>query len=350
MNEYLISEIKLFKDALHQLDKSKKKCLIVINKDYKLVGTLTDGDLRRALLRGNSLYTKIKNFVNKKPISLVIKNIKNIDQAIANKSKYILKKIGKENIDVIPVINSKKKFIKTIFIKDFKKYEKSSFKLNNIPALIMAGGEGKRLKEFSKYFPKPLVPYENTTAIESIISRFKNYGVRKFYISVYYKKNLIKSYLDDNQYKNLTFLEEKQPLGTAGAIRFLKGKVKNDFFLINCDTILNIDLEKFYEFHKKNKFDLTLVAASKNFQLSYGACQIKQNGELKKIEEKPKLDYLVSVGLYLLKPEIIQKIPSTNLFNMNNLIEKVKNSGGRIGVFPISENSWIDTGYLRDIN
>tara|TARA_B100001057_G_scaffold464164_1_gene519052 strand:+ start:1021 stop:2073 length:1053 start_codon:yes stop_codon:yes gene_type:complete len=350
MNEYLISEIKLFKDALHQLDKSKKKCLIVINKDYKLVGTLTDGDLRRALLRGNSLYTKIKNFVNKKPISLVIKNIKNIDQAIANKSKYILKKIGKENIDVIPIINSKKKFIKTISIKDFKKYEKSSFKLNNIPALIMAGGEGKRLKEFSKYFPKPLVPYENTTAIESIISRFKNYGVRKFYISVYYKKNLIKSYLDDNQYKNLTFLEEKQPLGTAGAIRFLKGKVKNDFFLINCDTILNIDLEKFYEFHKKNKFDLTLVAASKNFQLSYGACQIKQNGELKKIEEKPKLDYLVSVGLYLLKPEIIQKIPSTNLFNMNNLIEKVKNSGGRIGVFPISENSWIDTGYLRDIN
>ena len=281
MNEYLISEIKLFKDALHQLDKSKKKCLIVINKDYKLVGTLTDGDLRRALLRGNSLYTKIKNFVNKKPISLVIKNIKNIDQAIANKSKYILKKIGKENIDVIPVINSKKKFIKTIFIKDFKKYEKSSFKLNNIPALIMAGGEGKRLKEFSKYFPKPLVPYENTTAIESIISRFKNYGVKKFYISVYYKKNLIKSYLDDNQYKNLTFLEEKQPLGTAGAIRLLKGKVKNDFFLINCDTILNIDLEKFYEFHKKNKFDLTLVAASKNFQLSYGACQIKQNGELK---------------------------------------------------------------------
>ena len=214
----------------------------------------------------------------------------------------------------------------------------------------MAGGEGKRLKEFSKYFPKPLVPYENTTAIESIISRFKNYGVKKFYISVYYKKNLIKSYLDDNQYKNLSFLEEKQPLGTAGAIRLLKGKVKNDFFLINCDTILNIDLEKFYEFHKKNKFDLTLVAASKNFQLSYGACQIKKNGELKKIEEKPKLDYLVSVGLYLLKPEIIKKIPSTSSFNMNNLIEKVKNSGGRIGVFPISENSWIDTGYLRDIN
>ena len=350
MNEYLISEIKLFKDALHQLDKSKKKCLIVIDKDYKLVGTLTDGDLRRALLRGNSLYTKIKKFVNKKPISLIIKNIKNIDQAIANKSKYILKKIGKENIDVIPVINSKKKFIKSISIKDFKKYEKSIFKLNNIPALIMAGGEGKRLKEFSKYFPKPLVPYENTTAIEIIISRFKNYGVKKFYISVYYKKNLIKSYLDDNQYKNLTFLEEKQPLGTAGAIRLLKGKVKNDFFLINCDTILNIDLEKFYEFHKKNKFDLTLVAASKNFQLSYGACQIKKNGELKKIEEKPKLDYLVSVGLYLLKPEIIKKIPSTNSFNMNNLIEKVKNSGGRIGVFPISENSWIDTGYLRDIN
>ena len=333
MIDYILNKDRNLKDALHKLDKSQKKCLIIVNKSYNLIGTLTDGDLRRALLRGYSTNTKIQKFVNKKPITLTVKSNKNIDQAIALNSKNILKKIGNENIDVIPIINKQRKLLKSISTSDFKKYVKTGVKLNNISALIMAGGEGKRLKQFSNYFPKPLVPYENTTAIESIISRFKNYGVKKFYISVYYKKNLIKSYLDDNQYKNLSFLEEKQPLGTAGAIRLLKGKVKNDFFLINCDTILNIDLEKFYEFHKKNKFDLTLVAASKNFQLSYGACQIKQNGELKKIEEKPKLDYLVRVGLYLLKPEIIQKIPSTSSFNMNNLIEKVKNSGGRIGVF-----------------
>ncbi len=345
MNEYLISEIKLFKDALHKLDKNQKKCLIVINKDYKLVGTLTDGDLRRALLRGNSLNTKIKKFVNKKPTSLIVKNIKNIDQVIANKSKYIIKKIENENIDVIPIINKHKKILKTISTSHFKKYFKTDAKLNNISALIMAGGEGKRLKQFSNYFPKPLVPYENTTVIENIISRFKNYGIKKFFISVFYKKNLLKAYLEENKYKNLIYLEEKTPLGSAGALSLLRGKIKKDLFVINCDTIINIDLEKLYEFHKKNKFQITLVAASKNFQISYGACQInKKNGQLIKISEKPNFNYLVSVGLYLIKPGVINTVAKNKHLDMDVLLKRIKNKGGKIGVFPITENNWTDTG------
>ena len=209
----------------------------------------------------------------------------------------------------------------------------------------MAGGEGKRLKQFSNYFPKPLVPYENTTVIENIISRFKNYGIKKFFISVFYKKNLLKAYLEENKYKNLIYLEEKTPLGSAGALSLLRGKIKKDLFVINCDTIINIDLEKLYEFHKKNKFQITLVAASKNFQISYGACQInKKNGQLIKISEKPNFNYLVSVGLYLIKPGVINTVAKNKHLDMDVLLKRIKNKGGKIGVFPITENNWTDTG------
>ena len=163
-------------------------------------------------------------------------------------------------------------------------------------------------------------------------------------MSLNYKKNLIKSYFRENKIKNLHFLEEQKPLGTAGSISMLKGKVKTDFFIINCDTILSINLEKFYEYHKKNNYSITLVAASKNFKLSYGSCEIKKNGQLKKILEKPSMNYLVSVGLYLFKSDVIQLVSKNKFLGMDALIKKVKKKGGKVGVFPISEGNWYDTG------
>ena len=113
---------------------------------------------------------------------------------------------------------------------------------------------------------------------------------------------------------------------------------------------MSINYEKFYEFHKKNNFNITLVAASKNFKISYGACEInKKNGQLIKIKEKPNLNYLVSVGLYLIKPKVLRSIRSKKPLEMDQLITKIKNQGGRIGVFPISENNWLDTGQIGNL-
>ena len=214
----------------------------------------------------------------------------------------------------------------------------------------MAGGRGKRLKQFSNYFPKPLFPVGDITAVEYIMNNFSKYGVKKFFLSLHYKKNLIKSYLKENNYKNIKYIEEKIPLGTAGCLGLIKGKIKDDFFLINCDSILSINLEKFYEFHKRNNFQITMVAASKNFKISYGACEInKKNGHLIRIKEKPNFNYLVSTGLYLIKPKVINKVIKNKPIEMDILIKKIKNKGGKIGVFPISENNWIDVGTLEGI-
>ena len=347
MDNYFINVNKNFRDALFQLDKNFEKCLIVIDDKHKLCGTLTDGDIRRALLTNINLKVKISKYIKKNPVHLKVKLNKNFDKEVNFRINNLISRIKDDHIDIIPVINFKKVVLKLIFLNNFKNPLPQKNLLRNISVLIMAGGQGSRLQPFSNYFPKPLTPVDGKTAVEKILSNFIDVGIKKFFMSIYYKKNLIKSYLKEANIYKINYIEEKEPMGTAGAIRMLKGKIDNDFFLINCDTILSINLNKFFEFHKKNNFDMTLVAASKNIKIDYGACEIKKNGELRKIKEKPVLNYLVSVGLYLLKPEIINIIPTQVPYNIDNLIEKLKKIKKKIGVFPIDEVNWIDTGYYK---
>ena len=347
MKNYLLNINKKIKDSLFQLEQNNEKCLVIVDSKYSLKGTLTDGDVRRALLRGANINSKLNKYIKKKPFYLR-ENYFSKKDAIKKLDLKTIENLKNDHIDVIPLVNKNHKVIKILYPKDFKKYFSREKILKNIPALIMAGGKGERLEQFTNYFPKPLVPVEDTTAAEYIIDSFKKYGVRKFFMSLNYKKNLIKSYFNESKVNNINFLEEKKVSGTAGSISLLKSKVTTDFFVIYCDTILSMNLEKFYEYHKKNNYKITLVAASKNFQLSYGACEIKKNGQLKKILEKPSTNYLVSVGLYLFKPEIINLVPKNKFFEMDVLIKKIKQRGGKIGVFPISEENWRDTGRIQE--
>jgi dTDP-glucose pyrophosphorylase/CBS domain-containing protein len=344
MKNYLLNLNHKIKEALLRLEKNNGKCLIVVDKDNLLKGTITDGDVRRALLIGADINSSIKKYIRTKPY--FIKNFKsqfNTDTLERGTKLEILKKTKNTHIDIIPVVDKNKKVVDLIFSKELNKFSLNK-KLKNISTLIMAGGKGLRLQPFTNYFPKPLTPVNDKTAIEIIIDAFSKYDIKKFFISLNYKKNLIKSYLRENKIPNLHFIEEKKELGTAGPISLLKGKVKSDFFVINCDTIVSLNLEKFYDFHKKNNFKISLVAASKKFTLSYGSCKIKKNGELKIIEEKPSINYLANIGLYLLKPEIVRLIPKNSSFEMDTLIKKVNKAGGRVGVFPINEENWKDIG------
>jgi dTDP-glucose pyrophosphorylase len=349
MKKFLLNLNKNIKDALFQLEQIDTKCLIIVDIKNNLKGTLTDGDVRRALLKGADINMSVKEYIRKKPLFIkinnslnIIKNKKDIEKKI---TKKFLKKIKKNHIDVIPIINKKNFVIDVIPVKNVQNSSHNE-KLTKIPALIMAGGKGTRLKPFTNYFPKPLTPVKDKTAIETIIDSFSTFGIKEFYISLNYKKNLIKSYLKESKILGLKFIEEKTPLGTAGSISMLKGKISSDFFVINCDSIIQIDLKKFYEFHKSKNFQISLVAATKNFKLSYGSCEINKNGELKKIVEKPKMNFLVNTGLYLFKSDVINLIPKNKFFEMDFLIKKVKQKGGKVGVFPMNEDYWKDVGEL----
>ena len=341
MKNLIIPQSTTIKQSLNKLEKNNEKCLLVISKKGTLIGILNDGDIRRAIIKGANVDSKIMNYVQKKPFYLFQDDLKKKkDYEISN----LIKKERKNHIDVIPILNKSKKIIDILSLNKKNINQNSNKLISKVPLVIMAGGKGLRLKPFTDIFPKALIPIDNVPAVEHIINHFRKSNVTKIFLTLNYKKELIKSYFADNKLFKLKYVEEKKALDTAGAIGLFKKKIKSDFFVCNCDTISKINLEKFFEYHSKGKFDITLVAATKKHSLSYGSCKLDGAGNLKKIIEKPFTNHLVNIGLYLLKPNIITMVSGKEIISMDQLITRAKKRKKRIGVFPVNENSWKDVG------
>ena len=332
----LISKKTTIKNALKSLSLSGKGCLLVMQGQI-LNGTLTDGDLRRSILKGAALNQNIENIYNKKPL-------------ILKQGNYLgknLKKIFLKNkIDLIPVVNSKNKLINVLF-KDEIFSEKPNKVLKKIKneVVIMAGGKGTRLQPFTKILPKPLVPINGKPVIQHIIDKFSNYGIRNFYLTINFKSKIIKAFFSEFKTKSkINFYEEKKPLGTIGALRNLKNKFKNSILLTNCDVIVDVNYRELIKFHEDEKNDLTLIASAKEYSVPYGLCTLNNEGYLDKIIEKPKYDFLVNTGLYVINPKVISLIPLNSFYNMNDFITLLKLKKMRVGVFPIDGKNWLDVG------
>jgi NDP-sugar pyrophosphorylase family protein len=214
-----------------------------------------------------------------------------------------------------------------------------------MPAIIMAGGFGTRLDPFTKILPKPLIPIGDKTIIEIIIDKFRAHQIENFYISVNYKSKIIKSFFEELAPSyNVHFIDETIPLGTVGCLKSLCNIDTKSVLISNCDIIINTDYSDFVEFHEENGNDISLVASLMNFKIPYGVCEIKNQGELIRIIEKPEYDILASTGMYIINTNVLSYIPDGVVFHVTDLIHTVKERGGKVGVFPISSESWMDTG------
>jgi NDP-sugar pyrophosphorylase family protein len=189
------------------------------------------------------------------------------------------------------------------------------------------------------------VPIHDKPIIEHIIERFTELGCSDFYLTVNYKGKILKAYFDELQpdYK-VQFIEEQEPLGTAGSLQYLHGRFDQPFFVTNCDIIIKADYTNLYEFHHKGRYDITLVASAKEYVIPYGTCELNSDGYLSHINEKPKYDYLINTGLYVLNPSVLDLIPNNKFCHITHLIENAKKQGKKVGVFPIDDDAWIDVG------
>ena len=320
--------------ALEILQAISTKCLIVVDKNIKLLGTINDGDIRRAILKGLNLETPISKVYKKK--SFYIYETDKINQ------NEIFKRI-KNEISIIPVVDKKKKVIN--FLSDNKKNQfKNKIKFKNLGLVIMAGGLGTRLKPYSNILPKPLLPFKNKTILENVINSFLEYGFKKFIISINYKNILIKSFFKElNPKYKISFIEEKTPLGTAGALRKLYTKKNKTFIVTNCDTILDLDYNELCKYHFKNNNDLSIVISTRINKIPYGVCYVDKN-KLTKIVEKPEKYYLANVGVYLVSSSILNLIDLNKNTSFVDLINKLLKKKKKIGIFPITEKSWKDLG------
>ena len=323
--------------AMEKISQTGKKCLVIVDENKTLLGTLSDGDIRKAILNGIGFDDSIEGVYNAKPTVLVEGKYK-LDGA---KKLFLTNKF-----DLIPVVNGRDELVDILLWEKLLNNENNK-KINklNVPVIIMAGGKGKRLEPFTKILPKPLVPVNEKPIIEHIIERFTNIGCSEFYMTINYKGRLLKAYFEEQKpdYK-IHFIEEKEPLGTAGSLSFLDKKFDKPFFVTNCDIIVKADYSKLYEFHQKGGYDVTLVASAKEYIIPYGTCELNGIGDLSHINEKPHYNFLINTGFYVLNPEILTLIPNNEFYHITHLIENVKNKGKKVGVFPIDEDAWIDVG------
>lgn len=331
--------------ALKKMDEGHTKLLFVYN-DGKFDCILTIGDIQRAIIKNVSMDTNISDILNRNKIYSHDKDKLDDIKAI----------MFNEKIDCMPILNDNGDIIRVLFWKDlFEGTTQSDVREKiNLPVVIMAGGKGTRLKPITNVIPKPLVPVGDKTILEVIMDQFEGIGCNKFYMSVNYKADMMKYYLSQlDHYYDIQFFMEDKPLGTIGSVSLLKGKINTPFFVSNCDSINDQDYRDVYDYHMENKNDLTIVTMVKNFKIPYGVIETGENGLMQSLKEKPELNYQVNTGVYILNPELIDEIPEGEFFHITHLMEKVKARGGRVGCFPVSENSWHDMGewpeYLKMI-
>jgi len=301
------------------------------------LGTLSDGDLRRAILNGSDMNDSIQNIFQTKP-TVLFEGAYNLKEA--------KKLFTKKRFDIIPIVNKLDELVDILLWSDIIiNGEKVQKEILAVPVVIMAGGKGTRMEPFTKILPKPLIPIHDKPIIEHIIERFTDIGCSNIHLTVNYKSKILKAYFEELKPKyDVLFVDEKDPLGTAGSLRYLRGNYKKPFFVTNCDIIIKADYFSLYEFHIKNKFDITLVASAKEYIIPYGTCKLNGDGQLSHINEKPKYNFLINTGLYVLNPDMLELIPKNKFYHITHLIEDAKNQSKKVGVFPIDDDDWIDIG------
>ena len=334
------------KQAIKILNKYGSKTIIVINDDDKMIGTLSDGDIRRSVIKGFNLESSINNIYNKKPIYIYENEID---------KKKIRKIFLKKKIHLIPVVNKKKKLIKIFHLEDVldfgnfnhetKEYSKK------LGVVIMAGGKGIRMQPYTKIFPKPLLPMGEDTVIDLIVSKFLNFKINNFYITTNYKHQIINNHF--KKYKtniNYKLIKENKKLGTAGSLSYLKNSEEDLFFVSNCDVVISENYNDILNFHTKNKNDFTIVVSKKSISFPYGVCLINDKKKFEGFKEKPRYNFLLNTGLYLINKKELKLLKKNQKLDMDDFILRLKKNKKKIGIYQIDHDKWQDLGSWESYN
>lgn len=343
-NISITPETTLF-NALNLMDKIDRKLLLVLDGS-KFISLISIGDIQRSILKKVSLDSPVKKVFRNDILVAKITDDKNL----------ILKKMKKERIEFMPVIDEDSNLVDVLFWEDYFENKKitSETKLG-LPVVIMAGGEGTRLRPLTNIIPKPLIPIDDKTIVEDIMDKFIDVGCNDFTFSVNYKAEKIKDYFEKIPNKNFTvdYIQEDKPLGTAGSLYLLKNKLNTTFFVSNCDILVDVNLEDLLNYHRENNNVITVVSVLKNYSIPYGTIETSENGQLVSLNEKPNIVYQINSGLYILEPKIFEYLPENQFMHITDLILKLRENNMNVGVFPVSEGSWVDMGnwdeYLKII-
>lgn len=325
-------------DAMRRLNETGRRVLFVTD-EMRLEGVLSDGDIRRYILANGDLSQAISKIMKTNPVMLRVHEI--------HKAKRIFKKRG---ITAIPVVNDMDCLVDILFVEDLIDSEVFESPSLDLPVVIMAGGEGTRLYPYTKILPKPLIPIGDTPIIERIMRKFGAVGCKRFYVTVNYKKNMIKAYLNEiHGAYDIQYVEESKPLGTGGSLAYLKGIVNETFILSNCDILVNADMLEVVQHHRSKNNIITMIASLRHHVIPYGVIEVSDEGYVSKLVEKPHYNMLVNTGVYIVEPSLLDAIEVGEFVHITQVIERLMAEGMKVGVFPISDDAWFDMGQMDEL-
>ena len=328
-----VEKSKSIREAMNYLNQTARKILFVCENSI-LMGTLTDGDIRRYLLHGGSIDDKAILAANQRPVT-------------AKDRMEALQLLKTKEYLAIPVTGRDGRLNDIVFASD---EPVSALPKLSLPVVIMAGGKGTRLDPYTRILPKPLIPVGDSPIIEHIMRQFEGYGCSNFHIIVNYKKQLMKAYFNESgQHYDVTWYDEEQPLGTGGGLFLLKGIMKETVFLTNGDILLRSDYADMLKFHRSHGNMITLIGAYKTLTIPYGVVDIGNDGVIEAMREKPDLSFLTNTGMYLVEPQVLEDIADNTTISFPEIIELQRQKGNKVAVYPVSEEEWMDMGQLTEL-
>lgn len=333
VEKHTINQNFSVRDALIKLDLiSPSSILFVVDKSNVLLGSLTDGDLRRGFIKGLDFDNSLLEFVQPNPVFI-------------REREYDLKKLDqfrKDHLKIIPIINREKQIIDIL---DF------SLRKTLIPAdaVLMAGGEGRRLRPLTENTPKPLLLVGDKPIIEYNIDRLKEVGVNTINISINYLGEQLEQYFGDGTQKGIQikYVRETKPLGTIGSVLLVKDFGHEDIIVMNSDLLTNIDFNDFFKTYQEAKADMIVATTSYHVDVPYAVLEVNESNSVKSLKEKPRYTYYSNAGIYILKKELLSMIPKNQFFDITDLMDRVIEMDLKLVTYPIN-GYWLDIGKHED--
>lgn len=333
IQKHTIDQSASVREALIRLDElAFDSILFVVNESNKLLGSLTDGDLRRGFIKGLDFSDEILKFVQSNP-SFIYEN----EDAVDKLETFRLK-----NFKIVPVLNLKNEII------DIINFRETSTRIP-ADAVLMAGGEGKRLRPLTENTPKPLLKVGDKPIIEYNIDRLSNVGIKNVNLSINYLGDQLVDYFGDGSSKNINvkYVKENKPLGTIGSILLVDKFEHDDIIVMNSDLLTNIDFADFYKLFKSTNADMAVAATSYNVDIPYAVLEVNNENTVKSLKEKPRYTYYSNAGIYFLKKELLNMIPQDTFFDITDLMDRILEMNLKLVTYPIN-GYWLDIGKHDD--
>ena len=339
LKQFLVVPDDSIRKVIACIDQNAKGIVLVVDRRRRLTGTITDGDIRRAILKGIDPELPIQTLLENRaetpyPLPLTA--------PVGTSSEQLLSMMKRSGMRHIPLVDEKGRVRDIALLTDLVKEEKLP-----LTTVIMAGGYGRRLHPLTKKIPKPMLPVGRQPILELIIKQLRKAGIRNLNISTHYKaEKITKHFGNGNAFGvDIHYINEKRPLGTAGALGLIQ-PTKNPILVINGDILSQVNLRSMLDFHREHKADMTIAVQKYDIRISYGVVET-EDFLVRRLIEKPNIEYLINAGVYLMEPFVPRLIPEGQHFDMTDLIQKLLDFGKRVVSFPIREY-WLDIGNHED--